>query len=222
MAYRPVYNGPARVTGGAGTGKTVVAVHRARFLAKQLVESGDSTSKILVATYTNSLADNLASSLRGFCSPEEYRRLDVSTVDSVAAQVLAAAKIAVCAQSDQTSYAIWRRMQPRWLEWTSTAWTGASFLAEWEGVILSRKLTSLADYAISPRPGRGTRLVRSIRGVVWSAVGYLTAELARRHQATYLQLADKQPTSSPRGRPSHMLMSSSTKPRICILPSGGC
>jgi hypothetical protein len=29
VAYRPVFNGPAKITGGAGTGKTVVAVHRA-------------------------------------------------------------------------------------------------------------------------------------------------------------------------------------------------
>ena len=92
MAYKPVYNGPAKATGGAGTGKTVVAMHRAKFLAKQLLDSGGSTRKILFATYTNSLADNLDRTLRSFCAPDEYRRIQVSTVDSLARQVLSAAK----------------------------------------------------------------------------------------------------------------------------------
>ena len=81
-----------RVTGGAGTGKTVVAIHRAKFLAQQLIGQGDTSGKILVATFTNSLAENLERSLRGFCTPEQYRRIQVSTVDSFARQVLAAAK----------------------------------------------------------------------------------------------------------------------------------
>ena len=94
VSYRPVFNGPAKVTGGAGTGKTVVAIHRARFLAQQLINSGDDSSRVLVTTYTNSLVDNLDRTLRSFCSPEEYRRLQVATVDSFARQTLAAAKIA--------------------------------------------------------------------------------------------------------------------------------
>ena len=92
MAYRPAYKGPAKVTGGAGTGKTVVAIHRARYLAQRLLEAGNSTSRILFATYTNSLADNLDQTLRTFCTPDEYRRLHVSTVDAFARQTLSAAR----------------------------------------------------------------------------------------------------------------------------------
>jgi hypothetical protein len=92
MAYRPIYSGPAKVTGGAGTGKTVVAIHRARFLAQQLLEAGNTTSRNLVATYINSLADDLDQTLRTFCTPDEYRRLHVSTVDAFARQTLSAAR----------------------------------------------------------------------------------------------------------------------------------
>ena len=38
IAYAPRYAGPAQVTGGAGTGKTVTALHRAAYLARQATE----------------------------------------------------------------------------------------------------------------------------------------------------------------------------------------
>ena len=44
IAYQPAYAGPAQVTGGAGTGKTVTALHRAAFLAERLAGAGASRS----------------------------------------------------------------------------------------------------------------------------------------------------------------------------------
>src|SRR3954447_5210630 len=89
LAYRPIYNGPAKITGGAGTGKTVVLIHRARYLAQQLVAARDRAKRGLVATYTRSLASNLVRTLRTFCTPDQYRALHVSTVDALGQQVLA-------------------------------------------------------------------------------------------------------------------------------------
>lgn len=190
VAYRPTYKGPAKITGGAGTGKTVVAIHRARYLAQRLLDAGDRTSRMLVATYTTGLADNLDRTLRSFCSPEQYRRLQVSTVDSLARQTLSAAKIKV------------RPVQPDTLrEWADQAAAmssldevgadGRFLLAEWDQVILARQLTSLAEYGTSPRPGRGRQLSRPARKLVWEAVEHLLSELQGRGQATYLQLADQ-------------------------------
>ena len=55
------FNGPARVLGGAGTGKTVVAMHRARHLAANVFSS--STDRILFTTYTRNLAQNIRTNL---------------------------------------------------------------------------------------------------------------------------------------------------------------
>jgi len=188
-AYRPIYNGPAKVTGGAGTGKTVVAMHRAKFLAEQLVEAGDTTNKILVATFTNSLADNLERSLRAFLAPEPYRRIQVATVDSLSRQVLSAAdlplKPIVAKHLDEvvSQAATMAGIEEHGLD--------DRFLrTEWEQVILARRIDSLPEYGTSPRPGRGSRLARETRRTVWAAVEYLTADLGRRGQATFLQLAD--------------------------------
>jgi superfamily I DNA and RNA helicase len=56
------FNGPARVLGGPGTGKTVVAMHRARHLAKTLCSDAD--DRILFTTYTANLAQNVEQNIR--------------------------------------------------------------------------------------------------------------------------------------------------------------
>lgn len=190
VAYRPVFNGPAKITGGAGTGKTVVAIHRARFLAQGLLDRGDTTSRILVATYTTSLADNLDRTLRSFCSPEQYRRLQVSTVDSFARQILTAAKIKLKPVPADTLRDIAEQAAAMG-GLDEDGRDGRFLVAEWEQVILARQLTQLAEYGTSPRPGRGSRLSRPARKRVWGALEHLLAELQRRHKATYLQLADQ-------------------------------
>lgn len=188
-AYRPVYNGPAKVTGGAGTGKTVVAVHRAKFLAERLVESGDASGKILFATFTKNLAQNLEQALRGFCSPEAYRRIQVSTVDALARQVLAARGVRVQPATGDELDEI--AEQAATMAGLDEYGLDHRFLrAEWEQVVLGRRIGNLVEYAVSPRPGRGVRLPRKVRRVVWAAIEYLADEVDRRGKASFLQIAD--------------------------------
>lgn len=190
VAHRAAFSGPAKVTGGAGTGKTVVAVHRARFLAQQLIDSGNESGRVLVTTFTNSLADNLDRTLRSFCSPAQYRRLQVVTVDSFARQTLSAAKIRVRPVSNDTLRQL--ADEAATMEGLHDEGRDGRFLlTEWEQVILARGLTTLADYATSPRPGRGTRLARTVRIRVWAALERLLADLEGGGVATYHQLADR-------------------------------
>ena len=189
VAYRPIYKGPAKVTGGAGTGKTVVAVHRARFLAQQVIESNKSTERILFATYTNSLAANLDHTLRTFCTPDEFRHLQVSTVDAFARRTLSAAKSPLKPVPSEKL----REMADQAAAMAGLDefdLDGRFLIAEWEQVILARQLTNFAAYATSPRPGRGGRLSRPARKVLWSALENLLSELHHRGQATYIQLAE--------------------------------
>ena len=71
------WNGPVRVLGGAGTGKTVVAMHRARWLARNLPEG----ERILFVTFTRNLAADIENNLRSICSPQEMRRIEVTNLD---------------------------------------------------------------------------------------------------------------------------------------------
>ena len=74
------YNGPARVCGSAGTGKTVVALHRAVFLARKHREA-----RLLLTTFSNTLADALKVKLRRLVGnePRVLERIEVHSIDDV-------------------------------------------------------------------------------------------------------------------------------------------
>ena len=61
-------NGPVRVLGGAGTGKTVTAMHRARYLDEKIFPLKE--DRILLTTFTRNLATDIADNLRKLCTPE--------------------------------------------------------------------------------------------------------------------------------------------------------
>ncbi len=84
---RPVerdWNGSVRILGGAGTGKTVVAIHRSRWLARRILDSRDMFApgrKVLLLTYTRNLADELEKHLHSICSQQESRAIEVKNID---------------------------------------------------------------------------------------------------------------------------------------------
>lgn len=194
VAYKETFNGPAKVTGGAGTGKTVVVMHRAKFLAGQLLiatdEQGrpDKDGRVLVATYTKALRGNLQSTLRGFCTPEEFRRIDVVNVDAHALQIARSAqpKLGIAPRTSLMDLAE-QAVNDTGLD--LDGFDGQFLITEWEQVILARGHKTAADYLTSPRPGRGRRLTRDLRKKVWTAIERLTDDLQRQSRATYLQFA---------------------------------
>ena len=78
------YSGSARVLGGAGTGKTVVAMHRAKHLAAGLKDK----ERILFTTYTANLASDIKDNLRKICTLDEIRKIDVINLDAWVSQFL--------------------------------------------------------------------------------------------------------------------------------------
>ncbi len=67
------FKGPIKITGAAGTGKTVVGLHRARHLARQ-------GKRVLLTSFVSSLCHNLERNLKLLCTPEELDLITVSTV----------------------------------------------------------------------------------------------------------------------------------------------
>jgi hypothetical protein len=72
-------SGPARILGGAGTGKTVLAMHRAKWLAEHHCPPG---SKVLFTTFTRNLAADVEQNLKTFCSPAVLERIEVRNLDA--------------------------------------------------------------------------------------------------------------------------------------------
>lgn len=182
VAYRASYSGPAQVTGGPGTGKTVVALHRVKHLLGHL-RDGD---RILLTTYTNALVNALRSGLESLVDDSELReRVDVSTVDGFASRVVAEVPDAVALRPLMNN-----EEESRWGKAAkATGFTGsAQFLAqEYRHVILAQDIRTLAEYEAADRRGRGSRLAATERPLVWEAVERFTADLAADGCRTWLQ-----------------------------------
>jgi superfamily I DNA/RNA helicase len=186
IAYRPTYNGPARVTGGAGTGKTVVAMHRAKALAEHL---DDSASKpILFTTFTRNLAQAIERDLRILGGSDLLEVTDVINVDRLANQLVKDI------EGSAPQIIQGERLKDLWDEKILELGydlTPTFVLQEWEQVVLAQGLDSRDDYFRATRSGRGVRLDRKQRARVWKVIEAATQEMASRNVRTHLQIAAK-------------------------------
>ena len=158
------WNGPVRVLGGAGTGKTVVAMHRARWLARNLAEG----ERILFLTFTRNLAADIENNLRTICSPQEMRRIDVTNLDRWVYGFLRRRSL--------ERQIVYNRGNPPWNEiWqqalglkdSSLNLPDAFYADEFDQIVLANGITTAAEYLRVPRTGRGTPLRRAQRARVW-------------------------------------------------------
>ncbi|GAA5609970.1 DNA helicase UvrD [Streptomyces platensis] len=194
VAYRASYSGPAQVTGGPGTGKTVVALHRVRHLLRHL-RDGD---RILLTTYTNALVAALRSGLADLVEDETLRdRVDIMTVDAFAGRVVSTSRRPLRGDEEQG----------RWEQAAhATGFTGtAQFLAqEYKHVILAQNLRTCEEYEAAERKGRGSALPVRVRPLLWRTVEEFTGRLAADGLRTYLgtcaEAADLLDGSGPRYR----------------------
>jgi superfamily I DNA/RNA helicase len=81
---RKDFSGPVRVLGGAGTGKTVVALHRARYLLKHHLQAED---RLLLTTFTSNLAEILSEQLDTLIDQSLRTRVEVKHIDRIAREI---------------------------------------------------------------------------------------------------------------------------------------
>lgn len=153
--------GPSRVRGAAGTGKTVVALHRARYLAD--VTGGE----ILLTTFVNNLPKVWDRLLATF--PDRPRgRIKTLTVNQLAMKLYGGGggvrEIAAREQREAIIREVWT---PRRGEIGGLTQIGLA--DEFDHMITGRGLSTFDEYASLPRTGRGTPLSREAREAVWSA-----------------------------------------------------
>lgn len=178
------WNGPFRLSGGAGTGKTVVVLHRARRLARK-----DPSARILLTTFNKTLAESLQRDLRTLdptirlASTVGGPGVLVRGVDSAVRAVLQQRQDAVPAAlvrvlGDRTSEHSRITSQHAWRDAIADAGDALPealrspvfFQAEYATVVLPNRITSVEEYARVRRPGRGVALDRASRTAVWSVI----------------------------------------------------
>lgn len=181
VAYRVSYKGPAQVTGGPGTGKTVVALHRVKHL---LVRSPE--ARVLLTTYTNALAAALRENLALLLGDDEQlARVEVTTVNAFANRtVRTLAGRAPTPIGDTDERQVWRRVCRR----LSLPWTEQFLAGEYRHVIVGHDVRDREAYRAVSRRGRGTPLAARQRDRVWDAVELFSAELAAAGSMTHLQV----------------------------------
>lgn len=187
-AYKDSYNGPVRITGGAGTGKTVVALHRTKALVDRSAAagSGGGSPRILFTTFTRNLAQSIERDLRALGGSDLGDAVEVLNVDRVAHQIVSDAEGSAPRVVVGDSV---ERIVRDAIDDVGADLTVAFVIQEWEQVVLAQDIGSRDEYFAASRAGRGTRLDRRDRATVWKVLEAVTGELARKGQRTMLQMA---------------------------------
>jgi hypothetical protein len=175
LTQRP-FSGPARVRGAAGTGKTVVALHRARHLAD--IYGG----RVLFTTFVRNLSE-VYGRLFERLAPEDADSVEFRNLHSWAYNFVKRAGNPFRIDTNQINEAFWEawRRTTRREPFLDVAGLDPSYyLQEIDWVIKGRGLERLDQYLQLTRSGRGTPLPELHRRHVWELFEEYQRQLARR------------------------------------------
>jgi superfamily I DNA/RNA helicase len=156
------FSGPARVAGSAGTGKTVVALHR----AVRLVQSAPD-ARLLLTTFSEPLARALERKVKILANPEASvaPRISVASFQGVAGELfqLAFGRRAHVASDEQ----IWSALAKATEAQRVIEFTQRFIRSEWVNVVDAWQLADAEAYAQVPRLGRKNRMGQKQRDKLW-------------------------------------------------------
>ena len=195
--------GPTLLKGGPGTGKSTVALYRAREILSQLKAEGIDKPKVLFTTYTNALvkfSQQLLTQLLG----TDAKFVDVKTADKIAYDLVkkATGKPAIASDTQQkrllkqalvnaiaslpgnrlqqqAQQLILQRLHPDYL------------LEELNSIIAARNIQTLDDYQATPRNGRSVRLNKTQRQAIWHLYQHFIQQLSEQSVETWPQLRNR-------------------------------
>lgn len=165
LSYRD-YNGPVKVTGGAGTGKTVCALHRTRFLADKLSVFDP---PILFSTYTKSLTMYLKETIKGLGIAEgqvEINNIDRLIYELANNQQYKIFKTKVGYLTSDQEKQVWAKS----IERIPSQYNEDFYFSEYNEVILPQNISSLDSYLTASRIGRTSRIGRKDKEEIWMVV----------------------------------------------------
>ena len=176
------YNGPARVSGSAGTGKTIVALHRAVTLAKAHPDA-----RVLLTTYSDTLANALHTKLTRLIGnePRLAERIDVYSINAIGLRLTKM-------YGNQTSIAsadLLKSLLRSASEQIGNHKFTLHFLTtEWDQIVDAWQLCNWESYRDVTRLGRKTRLPEAQRTTLWSIFEIVRTKLAEKKLTTYASL----------------------------------
>ena len=184
MVERP-YTGPARVSGTAGTGKTIVALHRAVFLAR-----ANQNARVLLTTFSHMLANALRTQLRRLISnePRLAERLEVHSINAAGERLY---KFHFGQINLAPPDVVRELLRTASIRGEPHKFSERFLLAEWEQVVDAWLLDTWESYRDVTRLGRKTRLPETQRAILWSLFEQVRAGLASRDMITHSTMFTK-------------------------------
>lgn len=194
--------GPVKVTGAAGTGKTVVAMHRAKYLAGRM-KSGE---RLLLTTFTENLARDLEESLKRLCGGAIPRGVEVKHVDAVALRLGKGAKPLEWVTDHHQLDGMWQAAMdkvgdPCWK-------TPRAFREEWEQIAAEQNAFTLEAYLTINREGAAFPLPEERRRKVWEVIAaYLSLmeQAGKVDKAMLMHQAEKAAAADPQRQYQHII-----------------
>lgn len=188
------YGGPARISGSAGTGKTIVALHRAVRLARQQPEA-----RILLTSFSHTLSNVLKIKLDRLVGnePQVQDRIDVHSVPGLGRSLYEEQFDTAKIVSDETISTLLAEAAS---QVPDHGFPEQFLLCEWSEVVDAWQLKTWEDYRDVVRLGRKTRVGGKQRELLWAIFAKLRSALEQRGLQTwpdlFTRLADHFATSS--------------------------
>lgn len=155
--------GPVRVLGGAGTGKTVVAMHRAKYLAESVFSAP--TDKVLFTTYTKNLAADIKENLKKICSTELLKRIEVVNIDGWVSDFLRKRSYSYSYVGSSERNELWENAVMVYEG--PDSFPKQFFIDEWDQIIQQQGISTMKSYFKAKRTGRGRSLRVQQRKAIW-------------------------------------------------------
>ncbi len=176
------YNGPAKVYGSAGTGKTIVALHRAVYLARK-----NTDARVLLTTFSDTLANSLKTKLKKLISnePKLADRLEVHSLNTVGERLYEK-------HFSKPQLILKNKIKEMLISAASNSdakkFNSNFLLSEWEDIVDAWQIDSWESYRNVKRLGRKTRLSEAQRAILWETFDKVRKELFDRKLLTYSSL----------------------------------
>ena len=171
------FNGPVKVTGSAGTGKTVVALHRAKHLAGL-------GNTVLLTSFVTTLCDNLRHNLEYLCTQEELGHIAVATVHKIALDLLRSAGVRMAPVGSDDL----KKLFENFLAIYPISFDADFLGAEWDYVIQEQGITTWDQYRSAARRGLGYPLKVAERKLIWEIFARTLESLNGKRLMDYSQI----------------------------------
>lgn len=176
------WNGPVRVLGGAGTGKTVVAMHRAVWLVENILDNDE--ERVLFLTYNTNLAQDIRQNIAKIATSTELARIEVINIDAWVSRFLKTRNYANKIVGENQIREIWDLALGS-IKPSEPDLPDSFYKEEWERIILPHRILGRDEYLKIPRTGRGVALSRKQRAALWPVFDEMRSQMQQLGLRTY-------------------------------------